>query len=177
MARDVAFALDTATAVSPSRPLPASPRAPTSPLPHPAPTAARDNGEITGAFRLPSDLEKNPYEEVTVFYATDRTPAGRPFYYGPGRSDLHYGRCLVTVPTKRKVGDIPRPGFILRTLRLELKSKHVTIQSRREMARWVAVASTQSTKNTKRVGAAPKVERLSAARRTPATAVVPIPIT
>lgn len=44
------------------------------------------------------------------------------------------------------------------------------------MARWVAVATRESRKNPKRVAAAPKLERLSAARRTPAMMVATVPV-
>jgi hypothetical protein len=52
-----------------------------------------------------------------------------------------------------------------------------TAYRRPEMARWVVVATRESATKANSVGTAPKAERLSPARRTPATTVATVPVT
>jgi esterase/lipase superfamily enzyme len=52
-----------------------------------------------------------PFVEVPVFYGTNRAKAADGVWYGVDRGDLRLGRCLVTVPTDRRIGTIPRPSI------------------------------------------------------------------
>jgi esterase/lipase superfamily enzyme len=52
-----------------------------------------------------------PFVEVPVFYGTNRAKAGDGVWYGVDRGGLRFGRCLVTVPTDRRIGTIPRPSI------------------------------------------------------------------
>jgi esterase/lipase superfamily enzyme len=48
---------------------------------------------------------------VTVFFGTNRSKVGGRGYYGIGRDTLKFGRCLVNVPSDRRIGTIPRPSI------------------------------------------------------------------
>jgi esterase/lipase superfamily enzyme len=54
--------------------------------------------------------EEPPFIEVPVFYGTNRAKAADGVWYGVERGELRFGRCLVTVPTDRRIGTIPRPS-------------------------------------------------------------------
>lgn len=81
---------------------------------------------------LPPEL-KGAGEEVfvTVHYATDRTVTGKTepnHYYGSGRSELHYGHALVSIPKHHDIGQIERPT-IWRLEFSENPQKHVVLRA------------------------------------------------
>ena len=69
--------------------------------------------------------DQQPFTEVTIFFGTNRQRAGEVAYYGTGRDVMHYGRCLVSVPSDRRLGSLPRPS--LWDLFREDRKKHFTI--------------------------------------------------
>lgn len=56
-----------------------------------------------------ADPSSSPFIEVPVFYGTNRSKADKGVWYGAERGEMRFGRCLVTVPTDRRIGTIPRP--------------------------------------------------------------------
>lgn len=59
-------------------------------------------------------VERN-YEPVQVFYATDRKASGSnepSKYYGARRSDVTYGKCIVSIPSNHKTGELESPSII-----------------------------------------------------------------
>ena len=71
--------------------------------------------------------------EVTVFFGTNRSKVAGGKYYGKGRDAMHYGRCLVSVPTDRRIGTIPRPSIW--TLYKANPKKHFILQKVSEIRR------------------------------------------
>ena len=57
------------------------------------------------------DPSAPPFTDVTVFYGTNRARADVGVWYGVERGEMRFGRCLVTVPTDRRIGTIPRPSI------------------------------------------------------------------
>jgi hypothetical protein len=79
-------------------------------------------GEIHSCEASPA---AEPFIEVTVFFGTNRSKAADGVYYGAGRDSMHYGRCVVSVPSDRRIGKIPRPSIW--NLFREDRKKHYTI--------------------------------------------------
>lgn len=73
-----------------------------------------------------------PFVEVPVFYGTNRAKAAEGIWYGVERGDLRFGRCLVTVPTDRRIGTIPRPSIW--TLYREKPDRHYILTKVEESA-------------------------------------------
>jgi esterase/lipase superfamily enzyme len=48
--------------------------------------------------------------DITVFFGTNRSKASEAVYYGTERDLMHFGRCVVNVPSDRPIGTIPRPS-------------------------------------------------------------------
>ena len=64
--------------------------------------------------QVPQRMQNPPspqFVEVPVFYGTNRAKAADGVWYGVERGDLRLGRCLVSVPTDRRIGSIPRPSI------------------------------------------------------------------
>ena len=87
--------------------LPELPGFPTMPLPH-------------------VDSTGKPFTEITVFFGTNRSRAAKGAYYGTTRDSMHYGRCLVSVPSDRRIGTIPRPSIW--TLYKASREKHFIVR-------------------------------------------------
>lgn len=67
-----------------------------------------------------------PYFTVPVFYGTTRARTVGSHFYGTERGPLRYGRAMVSVPSERRIGDIPRPSIW--TLYREDPSKHYLLR-------------------------------------------------
>jgi esterase/lipase superfamily enzyme len=104
----------------------------------------RELGEATNSFleldpRLrgksspAADSTGEPFTEITVFFGTNRSKAPKGAFYGTKRDSMHYGRCLVSVPSDRRIGTIPRPSIW--TLYKASRKKHFVVQSMAEEAR------------------------------------------
>lgn len=80
------------------------------------------------AVRAPLEWGEPDYAVVRVHYGTDRTPsAPDPLPgFGPGRGELVYGRCDVSIPRDHRMGDLESPSI----WRLEFRedpARHVVV--------------------------------------------------
>ena len=89
----------------------------------------RTGGESASA----ADSTAEPFTEITVFFGTNRSRAPKGAYFGTKRDSMHYGRCLVSVPSDRRIGTIPRPSIW--TLYKARRRKHFIVQSLAEETR------------------------------------------
>jgi esterase/lipase superfamily enzyme len=81
--------------------------------PRRAPTSgAKGVGAAGTTGSAPSRLteEAPPYFTVPVFYGTTRARTTGSDFYGTGRGPLRYGLAMASVPSERRLGDIPRPS-------------------------------------------------------------------
>jgi esterase/lipase superfamily enzyme len=81
---------------------------------------------------LPWDMSEGSLDnntEITVFYGTNRSKARKGVHYGYGRArnSMHFGHCVVSVPSNRPVGTLPRPSIW--TLYRENRLKHFVLLS------------------------------------------------
>jgi hypothetical protein len=67
-----------------------------------------------------------PYFTVPVFYGTTRARTAGSEFYGTQRASLKYGMAVESVPTERRIGDIPRPSIW--TLYREDPAKHYLLR-------------------------------------------------
>ncbi len=82
--------------------------------------------------------KEEKYSIVPIYYSTDRKPSGTTGPYNfytdsKGNGDLHYGKCLVTVPKIHALGEIEKPGW----WKLEFSEnveKHMTIREVRSLS-------------------------------------------
>jgi esterase/lipase superfamily enzyme len=51
------------------------------------------------------------FTDVLVFFGTNRSKLPGVAYYGTDRDVMHYGECVVNVPTDRRIGSIPTPSL------------------------------------------------------------------
>jgi len=65
------------------------------------------------ASEVPPERPDNATDntDITVFFGTNRSKAPEAVYYGTERDLMHFGRCLVNVPSDHPTGTIPRPSI------------------------------------------------------------------
>ncbi|RYF89936.1 MAG: alpha/beta fold hydrolase, partial [Caulobacteraceae bacterium] len=96
----------------------------------PAPPPPPPPGTPPSAPVRPVDNRK-PFQEVTVYYATERRPTGSTLpasFYGGKRGPMVYGKAVVSVPSRRQVGEIPVPSIFTLTLKAD-PEKHFILTS------------------------------------------------
>lgn len=107
-------------------PPPPLPPAPGSPPPTATPPPV---GPPSPAAR-PED-DRKPFQKVTIFFATERLPSGSALpagFYSGKRGPMVYGKAVVSVPSRRQVGEIPTPSVFTLTLRAD-PEKHFILTS------------------------------------------------
>ncbi|WGM40317.1 alpha/beta fold hydrolase [Caulobacter sp. NIBR1757] len=75
--------------------------------------------------------DRKPFQKVTVYYATERRPTGSALpasFYGGKRGPMVFGKAVVSVPSRRQVGEIPTPSVFTLTLRAD-PEKHFILTS------------------------------------------------
>jgi esterase/lipase superfamily enzyme len=69
------------------------------------------NLKLIGGADGPSHHADEPYFNQSIFFGTDRRQSPAPVYFGTDRDELNVGHCLITVPTIRKKGTLPRESW------------------------------------------------------------------
>lgn len=72
---------------------------------------------------------RNPFNLIEVHYATHRKPTGSTApgrFYGSATGPMRYGRAVVSVPTSREIGSLPKPSIWSLEFRTD-PAKHVSL--------------------------------------------------
>ena len=103
---------------------------PMPPPPPPPPPGAPPPGSTPPSPVRPIDTRK-PFQQVTLFYATERRPTGSALpadFYGGKRGPMAFGKAVVSVPSRRQLGEIPTPSVFTLTLKAD-PEKHFILTS------------------------------------------------
>lgn len=114
----------------PPPPATASPPMTSAPPPRP-PSPPETSAPPPSASSVRPVDNRKPFQKVTVFYATERRPTGSTLpagFYGGKRGPMVYGKAVVSVPSRRQVGEIPTPSVFTLTLRAD-PEKHFILTS------------------------------------------------
>jgi esterase/lipase superfamily enzyme len=90
-------------------------------LPPLSDTSRRMRGGTRGA--------RSPFNLIEVHYATHRRPTGSKVpaeYFGAEVGPLRYGKAVVSVPTDREIGSLPKPSMWALEFRAD-PAKHITL--------------------------------------------------
>lgn len=90
---------------------------------------------MIGAGQL---IDETRFSVVPVYYATDRKPSGKQdpgkFFTGnPDPSNLHFGKCMVSIPAIHELGEIERPKWWKAEF-AENPGKHVALKEIRPLS-------------------------------------------
>ena len=99
----------------------------------PEPASAPASAPVAAPVAAPAAVADTPtarnYAQVQVFYATDRKASGSNSpskFYGSERSDVTYGKCMVSIPNDHQTGELESSSILKLEFR-ENPKKHVVL--------------------------------------------------